>query len=112
MEVRILPTAWEGLARIRYRVELDFGLETARRVTDGILNSLKRLEAFPDSGALTPDDWLNAYGFRMVVSGSRNVSLFRRVEDVIYVYLIADTRTEYVKVFHGMILEDPEVIAE
>lgn len=46
MKVRILPSAWEGLARIKYRVRADFGEDVAQRVTDQILNSLERLERF------------------------------------------------------------------
>ena len=112
MNVQILPSAWEGLARIRYRVKADFGEDVARRVTDQILNSLERLERFPDSGSMTPDPWLNKMGFRMVIADKRNVSIFRRVGEDIFVYIIADTRSEYTKVFTEMIIAAPDVITE
>ena len=86
MKVRILPSAWDGLARIKYRVRADFGEDVAQRVTDQILNSLERLERFPDSGSMTPDPWLNNMGFRMVISDKRNVSIFRRVDEDICLY--------------------------
>ncbi len=108
MTVRILPSAWEGLARIKYRVRVDFGEDVAQRVTDQILNSLERLEQFPDSGSMTPDPWLNNMGFRMVICDKRNVSIFRRVGEDIFVYIIADTRTEYTKVFTEMIITTPD----
>lgn len=66
MKVRILPSAWEGLARIKYRVRADFGEDVAQRVTDQILNSLERLEQFPDSGFMTPDPWLNNMGSSLI----------------------------------------------
>jgi len=112
MKVRILPSAWEGLARIKYRVRADFGEDVAQRVTDQILNSLERLERFPDSGSMTPDPWLNNMGFRMVISDKRNVSIFRRVDEDIFVYIIADTRTEYTKVFTEMIIASPDMVTE
>lgn len=112
MKVRILPSAWEGLARIKYRVRADFGEDVAQRVTDQILNSLERLERFPDSGSMTPDPWLNNMGFRMVISEKRNVSIFRRVDEDIFVYIIADTRTEYTKVFTEMIIASPDMVTE
>ena len=112
MKVRILPSAWEGLARIKYRVRADFGEDVAQRVTDQILNRLERLERFPDSGSMTPDPWLNNMGFRMVISDKRNVSIFRRVDEDIFVYIIADTRTEYTKVFTEMIIASPDMVTE
>ena len=112
MTVQILPSAWEGLARIKYRVRAEFGEDVAQRVTDQILSSLERLEQFPDSGSMTPDPWLNNMGFRMVISDKRNVSIFRRVGEDIFVYIIADTRTEYTKVFIEMIIASPDIVAE
>lgn len=109
MRVEILPSAWEGLARIKYRVQANFGEDVALNVTDHILDSLERLERFPDSGSMTPDPWLNDMGFRMVISDKRNVSIFRKVDDSIFVYIIADTRTEYAKVFKDMIIADPGI---
>lgn len=106
MRVEILPSAWEGLARIKYRVQADFGEDVALNVADHILDSLERLEQFPDSGSMTPDPWLNNMGFRMVISDKRNVSIFRKVDENIFVYMIADTRTEYTKVFKDILYSD------
>ncbi len=112
MKVQLLPSAWEGLARIHYKIRADFGEDVAQRVTDQILKSLERLEKFPDSGSMTPDPWLNNMGFRMVISDKRNVSIFRRLGDDIFIYMIADTRTEYAKVFAEMILAAPMLFTE
>ena len=96
--VEILPTAWEDLKRIEDYYLLQFGVESAMKVTDQILNSIERLEKFPDSGSLTPDKWLNEQGYRMVI-WQRFVSIYRQIKDTVYVYHIADTQTEYTKVF-------------
>ena len=61
---------------------------------------------------MTPDPWLNSMGFRMVISDKRNVSIFRRVDEDIFVYIIADTLTEYTKVFTEMIIASPDMVTE
>ena len=61
---------------------------------------------------MTPDPWLNSMGFRMVISEKRNVSIFRRVDEDIFVYIIADTLTEYTKVFTEMIIASPDMVTE
>lgn len=96
--VEILPTAWEDLKKIEDYYLLQFGVESAMKVTDQILNSIERLELYPDSGALTPDKWLNRKVYRMVIS-ERYVSIYRQIEKTIYVYHIADIQTEYTKLF-------------
>ena len=66
-KVQILPTAWEDLKRIEdwYAVRCD--IETALKAGDHILDVIERLEKFPDSGSLAPDQWLNELGYRMVI---------------------------------------------
>ena len=108
--VELLPAAWEGLLRLKRRVSEMFDPKTAEKVTDEILNSLERLQMFPDSGSLTPDPWLNSLGYRMVISVGRNVSIFKRSGDTIYVYLIADTRTEYTRTFRDMLIDHPGML--
>ena len=97
-KVEILPTAWEDLKSIEDYYLLRFGVESAMKVTDQILNSIERLELYPDSGSLTPDKWLNRKGYRMVIS-ERYVSIYRLIEKIVYVCHIADTQTEYTKLF-------------
>ncbi len=97
-KVNILPTSWEDLKKIEDYYLLQFGVESALKVTDSILNSIERMEFFSDSGSLTPDKWLNQRGYRMVICG-RYVSIYRQIENIVYVYHIADTQTEYTKLF-------------
>lgn len=97
-KVEILPTAWEDLKKIEDYYLLQFGLESAMKVTDQILNSIERLETFPDSGSMIPDKWLSRKGYRMVIF-ERFVSIYRQIENIIYIYHIADTQTEYTKLF-------------
>jgi Plasmid stabilization system protein len=97
-KVEILPTAWEDLKKIEDYYIVKFGVEVALRVSEHILDSIERLEMFPESGSLTPDKWLNQQGYRMVIC-KKHVSIYRQINDIVYVYHIADTQTEYTKLF-------------
>lgn len=96
--VEILPAAWEDLKRIEDWYLIQFDVKTALKVSDHILDAVERLEQFPESGSLTPDRWLNDQGYRMVICG-KHVIIYKQVKDVVYVYHIADTRTEYKNLF-------------
>ena len=97
-KVEILPTAWEDLKRIEDWYLIEFDVKTALKVSDNILNTIERLEQFPDSGSLTPDAWLNDMGYRMLIC-EKHVAIYRKIGKIVYVYHIADTRTEYTKLF-------------
>jgi toxin ParE1/3/4 len=96
--VEILPTAWADLKRIEDYYILKFSVDTALKVSGHILDTIERLEMFPDSGSLTPDRWLNAHGYQMVIC-EKHIAIFKIIENVVYVYHIADTQTEYTKLF-------------
>ena len=97
--VEILPTAWEDLKAFEDWYLMNFDADTALKVVDSILHSIERLEDFLASGSVTPDAWLNERGYRMVIC-ERHVSIYRQIEDIIYIYHIADTRTEYIRLFY------------
>jgi toxin ParE1/3/4 len=110
--VELLPLAWEGLLNIKHYVAEAFDEKTAEKVANAILDSLERLQSFPDSGSLTPDPWLNSLGYRMVISNRRNVSIYKRINETVYVYLIADTKTEYTRIFQDMIIHDSGLLLQ
>ena len=97
-EVRILPSAWEDFKKIEDYYTLTFIAETALKVTNHILDALERLEDFPDSGSYTPDPWLNENGYRMVIAG-KHIAIYRQIGASLCVYHIADTRSDYTKLF-------------
>lgn len=98
-KIKILPTAWEDLKRIQDYYRIEFNTQTAIKVSESILDTISRLEDFPDSGSMTPDNWLNEQGYRMVIC-KKHVAIYRVLNEVIYVYHIADTQTEYTKLFY------------
>lgn len=97
--VEILPTAWEDLKQIEDYYLIQFDVDTALKVSDNILNAVERLELFPESGSLIPDNWLNEMGYRMVIC-EKHVAIYKKIGEVVYVYHIADTQTEYTKLFY------------
>lgn len=97
--VEILPSAWEDLKKIEDYYTLQFDVWTALKVSDHILDTIERLEQFPDSGSTTPDDWLNEQGYRMIIC-KKHVVIYRVIHETAYVYHIADTQTEYTKLLY------------
>lgn len=66
-KVEILPSAWEDLKAIEDYYLIQFDVQTSIKVSNHILDVIERLEEFPDSGSMTPDEWLNQQGYRMVI---------------------------------------------
>ena len=97
--VEILPTAWEALKQIEDYYLIQFDVDTALKVSDNILNAVERLELFPELGSLTTDNWLNEMGYRMLIC-EKHVAIYKKIGEVVYVYHIADTQTEYTKLFY------------
>ena len=97
--VEILPSAWEDLKKIEDYYVLQFDVQTATKVSNNILDVIERLEQFPDSGSLTPDEWLNEQGYRMVIC-KKHIAIYRVMKETVFVYHIADTQTEYTKLFY------------
>lgn len=97
--VEILPTAWEDLKKIEDYYTVQFNIEAALKVSDHILDAIERLQDFPDSGSLTLDSWLNEKEFRMVIC-EKHVVIHKIIETSAYIYHIADTKTEYTKLFY------------
>lgn len=77
---------------------IQFDVRIAIKVSNHILDVMERLEEFPDLGSLIPDSWLNEQGYRMVIC-KKHVAIYRWINDIIYIYHIADTQTEYTKLF-------------
>ena len=97
--VEILPSAWEDLKSIEDYYAIQFDVDTAIKVSDSILDAIERLESFPDSGSMTPDPWLNNQGYRMIIC-KKHVAIYRKISETIFIYHIADTQTQYDRLFY------------
>lgn len=72
------------------------GADSARKITDQILDSLDRLKTFPLSGSLPRDRWLREAGFRFVISG-KFLAAYRLIDHTVFVYHIAHGASDYPK---------------
>ena len=98
-KVEILPSAWEDLKKIEDYYAIQFDVKTAIKVSDDILDTIERLEEFPDSGSKTPDKWLNDKGYCMVIC-KKHIAIYKVIKQAVFIYHIADTQTEYTKLFY------------
>lgn len=96
--VEILPTAWNDLKHIEDWYLIQIGADTALKVINRIIDSIERLATFPELGTFTPDEWLNEQGYRMIIC-EKYVAIYKNIDNVIYIYHIANTQTEYTKLF-------------
>ena len=97
--VEILPSAWEDLKKIEDYYILQFDVQTALIVSDHFLDTIECLVQFPVSGSATSDEWLNEQGYRMVIC-KKHIVIYRVIHETVYVYHIADTQTDYTKLFY------------
>ena len=97
--IEYLPQAIEDLQAIEDWYRLNFDDRTALRVSNSIVDTILRLEEFPNSGSIPSDEWMEQQGFRLVIAG-RHVAIYTQEMNILYIHHIADTRTEYNKLFH------------
>lgn len=101
-ELVILESAQRELEEIA-RLHLNLvGPDSARRITDLILNTLSRLEPFPLSGSLPKDRELLKGGYRYVIAG-KYICVYRPIADTVFVYHIAHGATNYPLLFRRLL---------
>ena len=93
-----LPQAFKDLDLIEEYYLSEFSEATAQKVRKSIIKSWQRLEMFPDSGLLTPNQKINDKGYRMVLSG-KYASIYSRKGSTIYIRRIVSTNTNYQEIF-------------
>ena len=95
-KLTLLTPAQRELEEIA-RVYLELaGADSARKITDQILDSLEHLKTFPLSGSLPRDRWLKEMGFRLVTCG-KFIAAYRLIGSTVYVYHIAHGASDYPK---------------
>lgn len=98
--VKILAPAWNDLERIADMHMSLVGPQSAKKVMDGILDRIEALETFPYSGPAVPDEELAQQGYRMTIY-KKYLAVYRVIDDIVYVYHIADGRTNYPQLIKG-----------
>lgn len=91
--VELLPAAWDDLQEIFDYIFLD-SPKAAEDTFEQILDSLRKLEQFPNSGTPAPDKELKKFGFRMVIA-SPYISFYRFIDQKVFVYHIVHGARRY-----------------
>ena len=80
------------------------GPNSARKITNRILDSLSRLEQFPLAGSLPRDKDLRALWYRYVIAG-KYICVYRLLGETVYVYHIAHGASNYPLLFKRLLRE-------
>ena len=106
-ELVILEPAQKELEDIA-RVHLNLvGPNSARNITNRILDTLSRLEQFPLSGVIPQDGILRNSGYRYVIAG-KYICVYRIIGERVYVYHIAHGASNYPTLFKALLKEETE----
>lgn len=81
------------------------GPNSARKITNLILDTLSRLESFPLSGPLPEDRELFKNGYCYVIAG-KYICIYRQIADIVYVYHIAHGASNYPLLFKRLLHEE------
>ena len=81
------------------------GPNSARKITDLILDTLSRLEMFPLSGHIPQDKELRNGGYRLVIAG-KYICVYRLIADTVFVYHIAHGASNYPTTFKRLLKEE------
>lgn len=103
-KVELLPSAWDDLEDISNYLSIKDS-DLANRITGKIINSLRKLENFPNAGAYVPDDELRKNNFRMVIS-SPYISFYKFIDNIVFVYHIVHGAKEYSSLLKSHIRSD------
>lgn len=81
------------------------GVNSARNITNCILNTLARLETFSLSGHILRDKNLRNGGYRYVIAGKYSC-IYRVIAKTAYVYYIAYDASDYPTLFKKLLNEE------
>ncbi len=104
-ELKILGPAQQELEEIAQLHLSLVGPNSARGITDRILDTLSRLEQFPLSGHVPQDKELRSGGYRYVIAG-KYLCVYRLIGETVYVYHIAHGASNYPALFKQTLKEE------
>lgn len=84
---------------IYYRVKV--GAEYAKKFSEKVLRAVRQLERFPELGVLKDDLLIGKYGFRALFI-DQYVCIYRIDGETVFVYHLADARTNYLYHIFGL----------
>ena len=99
-KVELLNPAWIDLDLIADFHMLMVGPNSARKITDKILNALKSLEAFPLSCPLAPYKELADQGYRVLIC-NKYVCIYKLIGNTVFVCHIVAAASNYPALFNS-----------
>lgn len=81
------------------------GPNSARQITDLILDTLSRLELFPLSGHIPQDKELRGGSYRLVIA-RKYICVYRLIVETVFVYHIAHGASNYPMTFKQLLKEE------
>lgn len=98
------PAQWEleEIAKLHRNL---VGPNSARKITDLILDTLSRLEQFPLSGHIPQDKELRGNGYRYVIAG-KHICVYRVIAENVFVYHIEHGVSNYPTLFKRLLKEE------
>lgn len=100
-KAELLAAAWRELDQI---ADIHMALvspKSAENITDKILNAIELLEEHPLMGKKMDEPVLAGENYRNLICGNYLI-FYKVVGQMVYVYHIADGRTDYPKLFEDM----------
>ena len=97
-KIKLLDSAWKDLDEIA-DIHLNLvGVNSARRITDKILNTSELLESNPYLGVEPKYSNIADHGYRMLIC-EKYLCFYKVGTDIIEIYHIADGRRDYPSLF-------------
>lgn len=97
-KVEFLEPSLQELREIENHYSAEFGITSGKKVAGKIVKAIRKLKQFPYSGVLIRDKELSSQGYRTIFIDSF-VVVYRIIEEVVYIYYVASTQTEYTMLF-------------
>ncbi len=97
-EVYFQDSAKEEIKEIFSKYMKLVGPKSARRIYTRIIDSIMNLRIFPNMGIAIDEEEIGESGYRKLICGNYLI-FYRIVDEVIYIYHVADGRNEYKQLF-------------
>lgn len=97
-EIELLAPAWRELEEIVDMHLALVGAESAKKITDKILDDIGRLSITPYLGKACEEQTLVADNYRRIVSG-KYLCFYRIIGKKVYIYHIVNGKRDYPKLF-------------
>lgn len=96
-KVEILSEAKQQIRDIALYHKMKVGPNSARKITDKLLDAIEQLGEFPEMGVRPPSDIVAETGYRMLIV-DKYLCFYSIVGDVLYVSHVVHGSTDYMRV--------------